>query len=60
LYQPGEADHSVELTGGRVLALVGRRLTSQDTALLEVFLAQLSTRRERAVLDSIPAKERPS
>jgi hypothetical protein len=40
---------------GRVLALAGSPLSSEDAALLRVFLAQLRTRRERARLDALDA-----
>ena len=58
LGEPREAAYGVELAPGRVLALSGARLTSQDAALLRVFLGQLRVSRERAVLDAVEAEKR--
>jgi len=62
LTDPDQAGYSVELTRDRVLVLSGSRLTSQDAALLGVFLAQLRIRREQVILDALRAGEpkRPS
>ena len=55
LHQPDQAQYSVELADRRVLALTGRPLTSQNAALLHMFLGQLRIRRERAILDALKA-----
>ena len=59
LKDPDDADYSVELADGRVLALTGRRLSSQNATLLHMFLSQLRVRRERALLDALEAKAHP-
>jgi len=59
LKNPDDADYSVELADGRVLALTGRRPSSQNAALLHMFLSQLRVRRERALLDALEAKAHP-
>lgn len=53
LSNPDQAGYSAELTRDRVLALSGARLTSQDAALLGVFLAQLRIRREQVILGTL-------
>ncbi len=57
LTHPDQAGYSAELTHDRVLALSGARLTSQDAALLGVFLAQLRIRREQVILGALKADE---
>lgn len=59
LENPDQADYSLELPDGRVLALTGARLTSQDAALLRVFLGELRCRREHALLDALPTSRHP-
>jgi two-component system, OmpR family, sensor histidine kinase KdpD len=50
LENPDQADYSVDVAEGEVLALAGRRVTGGDAVLLRAFLGQLRSRRERAVL----------
>ncbi len=50
---PESAPFSVEIATGRVLALAGSRMTSDDTAALQSFLDQLRFARERALLGEI-------
>ncbi len=59
LENPDQAAYSLELPDGRVLALTGARLTSQDAALLRVFLGELRGRREHAVLDALQTSRHP-
>ncbi len=53
LEHPDQADYTVQFARDRFLAMSGDRLTSQDAALLLVFLEELGIRRERAVLDAL-------
>jgi hypothetical protein len=55
-----QAEYSVEIADGRVLALTGRLVISDDAALLHALLGQLRSRRERAVLDGLRERERPA
>ncbi len=50
---PEGAPHSIEITGGRVLALAGSPLTDKNAVLLHTFLDQLRFARERALLGSL-------
>ena len=59
LENPDQAGYSVELPDGNMLGLPGARLTSQDAALLLVFLDQLRTRRERALLYALETRRHP-
>jgi two-component system, OmpR family, sensor histidine kinase KdpD len=52
IQSPDEADDSVEVASGSVLALAGHRLDAQEATLLRVFISELRVRRERAILDS--------
>ena len=58
LSHPDDADYSVELADGRVVALTGRRISSQNAPLLHMFLGQLRARRERALLDVLENRPR--
>ncbi len=53
LEDPEAAEYSVEVGYGQVLAMAGRRLSSDEAVLLRAFAGQLRSRRERAVLDAI-------
>ncbi len=53
LEHPDQADYTVQFARDRLLAMSGDRLTSQDAALLRVFLEELRIRSERAVLDAL-------
>jgi two-component system, OmpR family, sensor histidine kinase KdpD len=53
LSNPDDADYSVELADGRVLAITGRRLSIKNAPLLNMFIGQLRARRERALLDAL-------
>jgi two-component system sensor histidine kinase KdpD len=50
---PESAPFSVEIATGRVLALEGSRMTSEDIAAMQSFLDQLRFARERALLGAI-------
>jgi hypothetical protein len=50
---PESAPFTVEIATGRVLALEGSRMTSDDIAALQSFLDQLRFARERALLGAI-------
>ena len=50
---PESAQFSVEIASGRVLALEGSRMTSDEVAALRSFLDQIRFARERALLGEI-------
>jgi two-component system sensor histidine kinase KdpD len=60
LEKPEEAPFSVEIAGGRVLALAGSRLTDKEATLLRTFLDQLRFARERTLLGTVEPPERGS
>jgi hypothetical protein len=50
---PESATFSVEISSGRVLALEGSRMTSDEAAALTSFLDQIRFARERALLEEV-------
>ena len=54
---PESAQFSVEIASGRVLALEGSRMTSDEAAALRSFLDQIRFTRERAFLGEIRGPE---
>jgi hypothetical protein len=54
---PDQAEVSLDIGGGRVLALAGDRLTDHEAVLLRTFLDELRFARERTMLTSIDNTE---